>query len=202
MAKVKITGHASGTGVLTVTAPNTSTDRTITLPDSTGTILDENSSLPAANLTGTVADARFPATLPAISGASLTGVYTTLGSNSHSKVIATTYDLSTASGNKDITGFGYDPKLVLAFWGQSSSGNWGWGFMQITQNVGYCIRNIGGSTTGQVDQESGLLAHKTNSSGGIGQVGVMSSITDGVRIAFTKTGSPTGTLYIKLIGFL
>ena len=33
MAKVKIQGHASGSGVLTVTAPNTSTDRTITLPD-------------------------------------------------------------------------------------------------------------------------------------------------------------------------
>ena len=58
MAKVKIQGHASGTGVLTVTAPNTSSDRTITLPDSTGTLLDENSSLPAANLTGTIADAR------------------------------------------------------------------------------------------------------------------------------------------------
>jgi hypothetical protein len=38
MSKVKIQGHASGTGVLTVTAPNTSTDRTITLPDSTGTL--------------------------------------------------------------------------------------------------------------------------------------------------------------------
>jgi len=38
MAKVKIQGHASGTGVLTVTAPNTSTDRTITLPDTTGTL--------------------------------------------------------------------------------------------------------------------------------------------------------------------
>jgi len=38
MAKVKITGHASGTGVVTVTAPNTSTDRTITLPDATGTL--------------------------------------------------------------------------------------------------------------------------------------------------------------------
>ena len=62
MAKVKITGHASGTGVLTVTAPNTSSDRTITLPDSTGTILDENSSLPAANLTGSIAEARIPST--------------------------------------------------------------------------------------------------------------------------------------------
>ena len=39
MAKVKITGHASGTGVVTVTAPNTSTDRTITLPDSTDTLI-------------------------------------------------------------------------------------------------------------------------------------------------------------------
>ena len=39
MAKVKIQGHASGTGILTVTAPNTSTDRTITLPDSTDTLI-------------------------------------------------------------------------------------------------------------------------------------------------------------------
>ena len=38
MAKVKITGHASGSGVITVTAPNTSTDRTITLPDATGSL--------------------------------------------------------------------------------------------------------------------------------------------------------------------
>ena len=88
MAKVKIQGHASGTGVLTVTAPNTSTDRTITLPDTTGTLLDENSSVPAANLTGTVADARISAltaskltgALPAISGASLTGITNNAGS--------------------------------------------------------------------------------------------------------------------------
>jgi hypothetical protein len=38
MAKVKITGHASGTGIFTVTAPNSNTDRTITLPDGTGTL--------------------------------------------------------------------------------------------------------------------------------------------------------------------
>ena len=65
MAKVKITGHASGSGVLTVTAPNTSTDRTVTLPDSTGTLLDTTSGLDATKLSGT---------LPAINGASLTSV--------------------------------------------------------------------------------------------------------------------------------
>jgi hypothetical protein len=71
MAKVKIQGHASGTGILTVTAPNTSTDRTITLPDATGTLLNSDgsaaslTSIPAANITGT---------LPAIDGSNLTGI--------------------------------------------------------------------------------------------------------------------------------
>ena len=82
MSKIKLTGHASGSGVLTIAAPNTDTDRTITLPDVTGTLLDSGSDLPAANLTGTVADARISAltaskltgTLPAISGANLTNL--------------------------------------------------------------------------------------------------------------------------------
>ena len=54
MAKVKITGHASGTGVLTVTAPNTSTDRTITLPDATGTLLTADGD--GSSLTGVGVD--------------------------------------------------------------------------------------------------------------------------------------------------
>ena len=107
MSKIKIVGHASGSGILTIAAPNTDTDRTITIPDVTGTLLDSGSDLPAANLTGTVADARISAltaskltgalpaisaanltaipaanitgTLPAISGANLTGVRDTTG---------------------------------------------------------------------------------------------------------------------------
>ncbi|MDB9951492.1 hypothetical protein OAD60_04560 [Candidatus Thioglobus sp.] len=58
MAKIKLKGADSGSAVYTLTTGTGSTDRTINLPDSTGTILDENSSLPAANLTGTVATAR------------------------------------------------------------------------------------------------------------------------------------------------
>ena len=74
MSDIKIQPSATGSGTVTITAPTTNTARVITLPDSAGTLLDENSSVPAANLTGTVADARFPATLPAISGANLTGI--------------------------------------------------------------------------------------------------------------------------------
>jgi len=53
MSKIALTPNASGTGTLTIAAPNTSTDRTITLPDETGTVLtsggaiDVNASAPA-----------------------------------------------------------------------------------------------------------------------------------------------------------
>ena len=81
MAKVKITGHASGSGVLTITAPNTSTDRTITLPDATGTLLNSDGS--GANLTSLPADAT---KLP-LAGGALTGDVTlTTGSSPKIKV--------------------------------------------------------------------------------------------------------------------
>ena len=39
MSKVTIAGDVNGTGVFTIAAPNVNTNRTITLPDATGTIL-------------------------------------------------------------------------------------------------------------------------------------------------------------------
>ena len=60
MSDIKIQPSATGSGTVTITAPTTNTARVITLPDSAGTLLDENSSVPSANLTGTIADARIP----------------------------------------------------------------------------------------------------------------------------------------------
>ncbi len=39
MSKVAIAGNASGTGTFTIAAPNSNSDRTITLPDEAGTVL-------------------------------------------------------------------------------------------------------------------------------------------------------------------
>jgi hypothetical protein len=39
MSKVQLSGNASGTGIFTIASPNSNTDRTLTLPDNTGTIL-------------------------------------------------------------------------------------------------------------------------------------------------------------------
>ena len=44
MSKVKIEGNASGTGTFTIASPNSSTDRTITLPDATGTLVHADTS--------------------------------------------------------------------------------------------------------------------------------------------------------------
>lgn len=38
MSKVALSGNASGTGTFTIASPNSNTDRTLTLPDATGTV--------------------------------------------------------------------------------------------------------------------------------------------------------------------
>jgi len=81
MSLVKIQGNVNGTGVLTIEAPNTNTDRTMTLPDVAGEILTDatgltsSSSLNADNLSsGTLPSARFPSALPAVSAQNLTNI--------------------------------------------------------------------------------------------------------------------------------
>jgi hypothetical protein len=43
MSLVQISGNASGTGTLTIAAPSTNTNRTLTLPDNTGTLISTGS---------------------------------------------------------------------------------------------------------------------------------------------------------------
>lgn len=43
MSIVKVQGNASGTGIFTVASPNSNTDRTLTLPDNTGTLVSTGS---------------------------------------------------------------------------------------------------------------------------------------------------------------
>ena len=52
MSKVVIQGHASGTGDFTIAAPNSNTDRTLTLPDAGGTVLTSgsNADFPAGSV--------------------------------------------------------------------------------------------------------------------------------------------------------
>jgi hypothetical protein len=68
MSKVQLQGNVSGTGVFTIASPNSNTDRTLTLPNETGTILTSGGAI--AGTTGTFSGIiqangggiRFPAT--------------------------------------------------------------------------------------------------------------------------------------------
>jgi len=51
MSKVQLAGNASGTGIFTIASPNSNTDRTLTLPDATGTL--QVSGNPISGTTGT-----------------------------------------------------------------------------------------------------------------------------------------------------
>ena len=55
MATIKLQGNASGSGSVTLTAPNTNSDRTITLPDSDTVLIGGAAVVGTLNGTGTIA---------------------------------------------------------------------------------------------------------------------------------------------------
>ena len=92
MASIKLTGDSSG--VITVSAPAAAGTNTLTLPATTGTVLDTNSALVSSKLTGA---------LPAIDGSALTGI----SGGKILQVVSVTKDTSfttTSTSFTDITG--------------------------------------------------------------------------------------------------
>jgi hypothetical protein len=60
MTKIAVSGPASGTGTFTLTTPVSSSDRTLTFPDSTGTVLNDQSNIEAQVKTATNASGSAP----------------------------------------------------------------------------------------------------------------------------------------------
>ena len=52
MSKISLNGNANGSGTLTIASPNTNSDRTLTLPDSTGTLATAESTLAQFSASG------------------------------------------------------------------------------------------------------------------------------------------------------
>ena len=202
MAKVKIQGNASGTGILTVTAPNTSTDRTITLPDSSGTLLDENSSLPAANLTGTLPTSVLD-TSTIESNIAMLGFYR---ATDHSK---TKYDLvdqviddyndnsgvdASASTNEALSGGAYSGEITTT--AQATGGT-------ITTSGSYtyhAFENNGGynqqTTTNFVTPSTGTIDYLIVGAGGSGRslhTGTIGGGTGGSHQYFSGQTKSAGT---------
>jgi hypothetical protein len=60
MSKISLSGNSLGSGTLTISAPNTNVDRVLDLPDSTGTVLNDQSNIEAQVKTATNASGSAP----------------------------------------------------------------------------------------------------------------------------------------------
>ena len=106
MSKITLAPNASGTGTLTVAAPNTNSDYTLTLPAETGTVLTSASSIPTSQLSGTVVGngPAFRATLSSTQTLATT-VTTKVQLNSEDFDTANCYDTSTYRFTPNVAGY-------------------------------------------------------------------------------------------------
>jgi hypothetical protein len=103
MSLVKVSGNASGTGTLTIAAPNTNSDYTLTLPDAAGEMYNQG------NILGTVSES---SGLP-------TGAIIERGSNANGEFVKyadgtmiCTHGLNSASGSWNSNGSIYQSGSV------------------------------------------------------------------------------------------
>jgi len=93
MSIVKVSGNASGTGTFEIAAPNSNTNRTLTLPDNTGTLISTGSTFagngPAFAATGTSAQS--------------------FGSGTWTKIIFQTETYDTNSCYDNVTNYRFTP---------------------------------------------------------------------------------------------
>ena len=191
MSKVKIEGNASGSGTLTISAPNTNTDRTLTLPDGAGEIFVgdiTSSDLPAGSVLQVVqatSDSQTRITTDD-TGADATPSVTITPSSTSSKILI----LHTAGGivTVDSGSIGFGLKRGSTFvWQQS---RYGYNSTNLYTPIPFHIHYLDSpSTTSSVTytphihlKGSGDLRHNDNDSG------IFSGARDAVTIAMEIAG--------------
>jgi hypothetical protein len=124
--KVDTLDTSNGTGNITFERPIVGDGSNLTGVAPTKTAVEAlGIALPAANLTGTIADARFPATLPASSGVNLTALNASnisSGTLPAGRYTDTVYTHPTGAGNKHIPTAGATDQVLT----YSSSGTAAW----------------------------------------------------------------------------
>jgi hypothetical protein len=122
----------------------------------------------------------------------------TLATPRNYKLVTANYDISTASGTQDITGFGFNPTFVIGFGAIQNVLIDTMGIAEIGVTTA-CVSSRG--TAGQYFTNSSTLFLRFMVAAANAADGAVSSISDGVRMTWTKGGSPTGTAAIYILGF-
>jgi len=145
MSKIALTPNASGSGTFTIAAPNSNTDRTLTLPDSAGELLTTTGD--GSNLTGITSYS------PIIFSASTTSDFT-LTHNSETKMPFDSERVDTDGCYDPTTNYRFTPttagyyqlSCVIPFSGHAGI-NWS-GNAKIYKNGSAIARSTGGETSG------------------------------------------------------
>jgi len=174
MSKIALTPNASGSGTFTIAAPNSDTDRTLTLPDEAGTVLTSAatvSDVPAIIKEGTWTpslDFNTPA-----SGGPTTGIghYQRIGNYVTIHFRVDNVDTTGASGYAIISGVPYTPA--------TNNG------LHVTYGTAYfnSLNVAGGSAydaTTQVDATDGKIRFRTNEDNATASTRDASHFTDDV----------------------
>jgi len=128
MSKIALTPNPSGTGTLTVAAPNTNTDRTLTLPDVTTTLVGTDATQTLTNKS--IASSQLTGALPAIDGSALTGIAT--GSFTLLGTLTTTSGSTVTLSGLNLTSY---KQLVIEIVGVSSTSATDFLYMFATYNT-------------------------------------------------------------------
>jgi hypothetical protein len=174
MSRIALSGNASGTGTFTIASPNSNTDRTLTLPDNTGTVLTT-----ASTFAGT--GPAFGATFTGTSVFSATN--TEMGASTESFDTASAY--STANGRFTPQVAGYYQVNASVSAGPSGVGGLG---VQILKNSSGTVNNAffgtGDTTQYKAISTSGVV--------------FLNGSTDYVSVyAYVSSGSMTATGYFS-----
>lgn len=113
------------------------------------------------------------------------------------------YDVATASGTLDITGLGGIPFAIILQGAIASTKNMFTGLTNGVDNTAVSTRDDIGADTWNYSNAHSIIVEQTSPAACVGVVSLVpSSIADGFRITFTKTGSPVGTLNVQFMAFL
>lgn len=109
------------------------------------------------------------------------------------KIVATTRDTATASGNQAITGAGFTPRGFSVSMAANSGEGGRYSIGNYDGTTQSCVyRNV---ATGDFGRNSSYVVIVQDAGGVTQYLGAVSSLdADGATIAWTKVGSPTGTI--------
>jgi hypothetical protein len=150
MSKVALSGNASGTGTFTIASPNGNTDRTLTLPDQTGTLLTGSGAI-SVN-----ASAPVPSVTVDASGNLLVGTTSASVADSGADNLV----VGPGTGNNGITVYSANTGNANLNFADTDSPTVG--FIQYQHNGNNMIFQTNGSERARIDSSGNLLVGTTN----------------------------------------